>query len=39
MLATKCLKPRIRSNEALDQSGLLLDITSSKEEETREKMM
>lgn len=37
MLATKCLKPRIRSNKALDQSGFLLDITSSKEEETREK--
>ena len=39
MLATKYLKPRIISNKALEQSGLLLDITSSQEEETREKRM
>ena len=39
MLATKCLKLSTISNKALDQSGFLLDMTSSKEEETREKRM
>lgn len=37
MLATKYLKPSIISNKVLDQSGFLLDITTSKEEETRGK--